>query len=107
MSDPANAKTILLHPSDNVEIARAPIAEGEVILIDGRPVRAASKVEVGHKIARRPIAPADKILRYGASIGSATAPIAPGEHVHMHNMKSDYIAAHDRTAAEAREEGRA
>jgi hypothetical protein len=56
-------------------------------------------VEVGHKIARRPIAPGDKILRYGAAIGSAIAPIAPGEHVHMHNMKSDYIPAHDRTAA--------
>lgn len=98
MSEPL-AKTVLLHPSDNVEIARLPIFKGETILIDGRPLQANATVEVGHKIARLPIAPGDKILRYGASIGSAIAPIAPGEHVHMHNMKSDYIPAHDRTAA--------
>ena len=26
-----------------------------------------------------------------------TAPAAKGQHVHMHNMKSDYIPSHTRT----------
>ena len=30
------------------------------------------------------------MLKYGAPIGVATEGIAPGSHVHVHNMKSDY-----------------
>jgi hypothetical protein len=30
------------------------------------------------------------VLKYGVSIGSATADISLGEHVHLHNIKSDY-----------------
>jgi (2R)-sulfolactate sulfo-lyase subunit alpha len=30
-----------------------------------------------------------------------TAPASRGEHVHMHNMKSDYIASHTRRAVGA------
>jgi hypothetical protein len=41
-------------------------------------------------VARRAIAPGETVLKYGAPIGSATAPIAPGEHVHVHNVKSEY-----------------
>ena len=29
--------------------------------------------------------------RYGALIGSITAPVAIGEHIHTHNLESDYI----------------
>jgi hypothetical protein len=45
---------------------------------------------IGHKLARRTIAPGEKIMKYGAPIGSATARIAVGDHVHVHNVKSDY-----------------
>jgi hypothetical protein len=90
------AKLMLLHPDDNVLMCIAPIAAAESLAIDGGELRAAEGVGVGHKLARRPIAPGDRILKYGAPIGSATRPIAPGEWVHLHNMKSDYIATHDR-----------
>ena len=29
-------------------------------------------------------------MKYGVSIGSARTDIAAGEHVHVHNMQSDY-----------------
>lgn len=29
-------------------------------------------------------------MKYGAPIGTATAPIAIGEPVHVHNLRSDY-----------------
>ena len=29
------------------------------------------------------------MIKYGARIGTATQDIVPGEHVHLHNMRSD------------------
>jgi hypothetical protein len=48
----------------------------------------------GHKIARRAIAVGEKVVKYGAPIGLATQPIQPGQHVHLHNVKSAYTASH-------------
>jgi (2R)-sulfolactate sulfo-lyase subunit alpha len=89
---------ILLHPDDNVLVLSAPVRVGDALTIDGRTVTAPSNIEVGHKLARHALAAGDKILKYGAPIGSMTAPAGPGEHIHMHNMKSDYIASHTRQA---------
>jgi D-threo-aldose 1-dehydrogenase len=91
-------KLILLHEDDNVLISIAPIAAAEPVEADGAELCARVGVDVGHKIARRTIRPGDKIVRYGAPIGSATQPIEPGEWVHSHNMKSDYIPSTSRTA---------
>jgi len=89
---------ILLHPDDNVLVLSAPIQTGQVLTIDGRAVTAQVDVGVGHKLARRALAVGDKVLKYGAPIGSITAPVPAGGHVHLHNMKSDYIASHTRQA---------
>ena len=32
----------------------------------------------------------DPVIKYGARIGTATQDIVPGEHVHLHNMRSDF-----------------
>jgi hypothetical protein len=89
---------VLLHPDDNVLVLAATVQPGDVVMIDGAPVTATARIEVGHKLARRALSAGDKVLKYGAPIGSMTAPAAAGEHVHMHNMKSDYIASHTRLA---------
>ncbi|MEJ2815075.1 MULTISPECIES: UxaA family hydrolase [unclassified Caulobacter] len=89
---------ILLHPDDNVLVLSAPVRAGQVLTIDGQAVTAGTDVGVGHKLARRALAVGDKVLKYGAPIGSITAPVAAGGHVHLHNMKSDYIASHTRQA---------
>jgi len=97
-------KLMLLHPGDNVLVCTAQIAAGERLAIGGAELDAAQDIGEGHKLARGPIASGEKILKYGVPIGSATRAIAPGEWVHMHNMKSDYIPTHDRqtvTGAEA------
>ncbi|EZP51105.1 aldo/keto reductase [Sphingomonas sp. RIT328] len=94
---------ILLHPDDNVMICVAPIAAGDVLPIGGGTVPAREGITVGHKLARVPLSPGDKVIKYGAPIGSMTAAAATGEWVHMHNMKSDYIASHTRaTVTETR-----
>lgn len=91
-------KPILLHPDDNVLVLAAPIRAGQTIEIDGETLAAPGDVAVGHKIARRRLAIGEKVLKYGAPIGSMTAVAATGAHVHLHNMKSDYIASHTRLA---------
>src|SRR5262245_25354924 len=79
-------KAIILHPDDDVAIAKAPIAAGTV-LEDG-PARIAVVCDIrpGHKVARRARAVGESVRRYGQVIGFATRPIAQGEHVHTHNL---------------------
>ncbi|HEX9789489.1 MAG TPA: altronate dehydratase family protein [Kiloniellales bacterium] len=77
-------KTIRLHPNDNVVIAIRDLTEGEVITGVEAPLRQA--VQRGHKVASTTIASGGDVYRYGQIIGQATADIAPGEHVHLHNL---------------------
>ena len=91
-----SSKAMLLHPDDNVLVCIAPISAAERLAVGGAELLAAEAVNVGHKLARRPIAPGEKILKYGAPIGSATRAIAAGEWVHSHNIRSDYISTNDR-----------
>lgn len=84
-------RVIRLAPEDNVCVAARTIEPGETVLIDGQPVIVADRILTGHKLAAAPIAPGEKVVKYGAPIGSATRPIAPGESVHTHNVKSDYL----------------
>lgn len=85
-----DARLMLLHERDNVLIARARIRGGETISVDGRPIAVSADLPLGHKLAVRAIAAGEKILKYGAPIGRATNAIALGEHVHVHNVESDY-----------------
>jgi len=91
------AQIILLHPDDNILVCVAHIYAGDLVDIDGQNVKLNQDIDVGHKIARRALREGDKIYRYGAPIGSMTQSVAIGEHVHMHNMQSDYIPSHTRT----------
>ena len=43
----------------------------------------------GHKYARRDIATGENIIKYGMPIGHATCAIKVGEHVHVHNVKTN------------------
>jgi carbonic anhydrase/acetyltransferase-like protein (isoleucine patch superfamily) len=93
---------LLLHPDDNVLIAAAAIPAGAALSIDGQAFVADAAIEVGHKVARRALAAGDKVVKHGAPIGSITVPVAAGAHVHLHNMKSDYIESHGRGALDRR-----
>ena len=53
-------------------------------LEDGTP--ATPGIPYGHKVATRAIAAGAAVVKYGVTIGRATASIAPGEHVHVHNV---------------------
>lgn len=87
----SDAGVILLAPADNCVVAARALAAGETLELDGAPLRVATAIELGHKLARRAIAPGEKVLKYGAPIGHATTAIARGEHIHLHNLASDWI----------------
>ncbi|KSV65414.1 galactarate dehydratase [Sinorhizobium sp. GW3] len=78
--------TILLAPEDNVVVATLAIAAGDAL---PNNVHAAAKVDAGHKIAIRPIRAGEPVVKYAQAIGRATADIAPGDHVHSHNLAFD------------------
>lgn len=85
---PSN-RVILLHPSDDVAIARVPLEPGQLVSVRGLEITVRQPVPAGHKVALRALAPGDRVLRYGQLIGRATAPIEPGDHVHLHNLSFD------------------
>ena len=76
---------IHIHPDDNVAVALHAIPAGTVFA--GIP--AAQDIPQGHKMALKAISQGDQVVKYGFSIGHATAAIAPGEWVHTHNMKTN------------------
>jgi hypothetical protein len=92
---------ILLHETDNVLVVVAPVEAGDLLPVSGGTVPAREGITVGHKVARVALRAGEKVIKYGAPIGSMTVAAEPGEWVHMHNMKSDYIAAHLRDAGDA------
>ena len=82
---------IILASSDNVGIVTTDVRPGSDVLADKRRLTVMDPIPFGHKIALAPIAAGDRIVKFGVSIGRATKAIAPGEHVHMHNIESAYI----------------
>ncbi len=87
---------IRLHDNDNVVVARSEILPG----VGVADVTTTGDVPAGHKIATGAIAAGEAVRKYDQIIGFATADIAPGEHVHTHNIEvrdfeRDYLFCQD------------
>ena len=79
---------------DTVGVAVADILAGETVsgwvMEDNSivSVKALNDIKLGHKLALRDIAKGETVIKYGEPIGKTVAPIAKGEHVHVHNLKT-------------------
>jgi (2R)-sulfolactate sulfo-lyase subunit alpha len=51
-------------------------------------MQARQAVPLGHKVALSDLKAGDTVIKYGEDIGRVIAPIAKGEHVHTHNLKT-------------------
>ena len=51
-------------------------------------MQAKQATPIGHKIALKDLAVGDTVIKYGEDIGKIVAPVAKGEHVHTHNLKT-------------------
>jgi hypothetical protein len=81
-----------IHAEDNVATLLQDAEEAaEVLVLGGKSrkiVRASEAIRASHKIALRPIAEGEFIVKYGFQIGEATRAIAEGDWVHLHNCRS-------------------
>lgn len=86
------AAAIVLHPADDVAVLVAAVAAGDDVAIrgarEGLRLVAGAALASGHKLALRDLAAGHDVRKYGEVIGRLTAPVAAGDHVHVHNLKS-------------------
>ena len=83
---------IKINKLDNVAVALEDISEGTIVGVqDFEPlinVEIRQNISRGHKFAISKISKNENIIKYGCSIGYAISDIQPGEHVHVHNIKT-------------------
>ena len=81
---------------DNVATLLQDAEAGDEVAIGGQVdaaiVKASAQIRAGHKLALRPIAEGERVIKYGQPIGVATRPISTGEWVHLQNCRSLYDA---------------
>jgi (2R)-sulfolactate sulfo-lyase subunit alpha len=51
-------------------------------------LKAEQDIPIGHKVALTPLAAGDTVMKYGEDIGKMVADAGPGQHVHVHNLKT-------------------
>ena len=87
-------KALAHNRGDHVAVAVAEIAPDEEIVVvylddDGEErLRANAAVPYGHKVALRELAAHEPVIEYSTQVGVARAPIAAGDYVHTHNIKT-------------------
>ena len=94
----SDARLVLINKTDNVLVCCGKVSAQETVEINRSNFTMPVDINVGHKVARNDIKKGDKIIKYGAAIGSSTKDIGIGEHVHIHNIQSDYIPSHTRAS---------
>ena len=76
---------IIIHQTDNVAVVLRPFKKGEVV----EGVTLLEDIPQAHKVALKPIAVGENIIKYGSPIGHATSDIKPGMHVHTQNVATN------------------
>jgi (2R)-sulfolactate sulfo-lyase subunit alpha len=78
---------------DDVAVAVTDVGAGEanVACLDTGaqfPVSVLGEIPLGHKVALRDLADGEPVTEYGVTIGLTRQPVAAGELVHTHNLRS-------------------
>jgi altronate dehydratase small subunit len=83
---------LVIHADDDVAVALRDIDPAETVKVRHpktlHGIQVLDAIPLGHKFALRALLPGAAIRKYGECIGVATAEIAIGAHVHVHNMAS-------------------
>lgn len=83
VDDRDNVATVF---ADHVRAGDAVAVRDKRGAVESVEVRA--DIPYGHKVAVRDIPKGDRIIKYGESIGAASADIQKGDYVHVHNMEA-------------------
>lgn len=104
MSSPSpHTNFVLLNPRDSVVVALQDLTPGTELQLAERRLTVRDYIPAGHKMAIREIAAETPVYKFGWSIGLTTQPIAPGQHVHTHNLRCDHTIDLDAIATEVPE----
>ncbi len=91
----AVTEALRVHLRDNVLVALRDLLPGEVVRSPNEELVAKSFIARGHKLAATRIGGGTAVRKYGFAIGLASQEIAPGEHVHTHNLATALTAHED------------
>ena len=80
-------KVFKINPKDNVVVALEDVKQGETFTVDGAQVTAKQDITRGHKMAIRPIADGECVVKYGNPIGTANGRIEAGDWVHIQTSR--------------------
>jgi altronate dehydratase len=79
---------LVISERDNVATALEPLDPGRTLCLGALSITIAEAIPRGHKVALCAIRAGERVVKYGSPIGSASSDIAPGMHVHTHNVAS-------------------
>jgi hypothetical protein len=82
-----------IHEKDNVATLLGDAAAGPVEVHGAGAngtVRIGEPISLGHKVALRPIANGEAVIKFGVAIGVASRLVEKGEWVHLHNCRSRF-----------------
>ncbi|WP_404338239.1 UxaA family hydrolase [Sphingomonas sp. MMS12-HWE2-04] len=77
---------------DSVATALRDLTAGEAVMLDDDRITVQADIARGHKFAVVAIEAGAPVFKFGFPIGRATVAIAPGEHVHAHNLATALAA---------------
>lgn len=86
---------VMIHPQDDVAVTLRDLS-GSIRVRGGDGIFSVlllTPIPLGHKFALHVIERGESVRKYGEPIGVATTRITVGEHVHVHNVKSDRALA--------------
>jgi altronate dehydratase small subunit len=90
--DIASARAVVIDERDSVATALADLAAGEILMLraagEDCRITLCAPIPFGHKLALMTIPAGAPVRKYGQVIGRAMREIAPGGHVHLHNLES-------------------
>lgn len=84
---------IKINERDNVVVALKDLKRDEVITVNSIEIKLKEEIKRGHKVAINDINEKDNVIKYGFPIGHAIKNISAGEHVHVHNTKTNLEGA--------------
>ena len=81
---------IHIHHLDNVVVCLRTHRAGETVTFGADRIVVREDIPAGHKLAVGSIAEEAPVMKFGWPIGLASIDIAPGQHVHVHNLRCDH-----------------
>lgn len=83
--------SVLIDLNDNVITTLQNIEVGQQLNAIGLNEFIITKQNIpkGHKVSIKDINRGERVFKYGKNIGTAISDISIGEHVHIHNIKSN------------------